>query len=89
MSADPKFASMMSDPNMAGRINGIINGKVNKLLSEVTLEAQQFVKDSSKTVKQHINAHNADVIKYTRYQVGEGIEKKVVDFAAEVAAQIK
>jgi elongation factor Ts len=89
MAADPKFAAMLTDPNMSNRINGIISGKVNKLLSEVTLEAQPFVKEPSKTVKQHINSQNADLIKYTRYQVGEGIEKKVIDFASEVAAQIK
>ncbi|MDR2829101.1 MAG: translation elongation factor Ts [Mycoplasmataceae bacterium] len=89
MGADPKFAAMLGDANMSGRINGIISGKINKLLSEVTLEAQPFVKDPSKSVKQYINAAGADVIKYIRYQVGEGIEKKVVDFAAEVAAQMK
>jgi elongation factor Ts len=89
MGADPKFAAMLGDANMSGRINGIISGKINKLLSEVTLEAQPFVKEPSKSVKQYINAAGADVIKYIRYQVGEGIEKKVVDFAAEVAAQMK
>jgi elongation factor Ts len=67
----------------------IVKGRVNKLLAEVTLEAQQFVKDSSVTVKQHINRNNGNLIHYVRYQVGEGIEKKIVDFAAEVAAQMK
>jgi len=89
MSTDPKFANMANDPKMAPRIDGIVKGKVNKLLAEVTLEAQPFVKDSAKTVKQHINSAGADVIFFVRYQVGEGIEKKVVDFAAEVASQMK
>ncbi|GMO15733.1 MAG: translation elongation factor Ts [Mycoplasmoidaceae bacterium] len=89
MASDPKFSAMFKDSKMEGRVTGIISGKINKLLSEVTLEAQPFVKDPSKTVKQYVNAAGADVIKYVRYQVGEGIEKKVVDFAAEVAAQMK
>jgi elongation factor Ts len=67
----------------------IVKGRVNKLLSEVTLEAQPFVKDTSKTVKQHLATYGAASIVYVRYQVGEGIEKKVVDFAAEVAEQMK
>jgi elongation factor Ts len=67
----------------------IVKGRINKLLSEVTLEAQQFVKDPSKSVKQYLAGfNNATALTYIRYQVGEGIEKKVVDFAAEVAAQM-
>jgi elongation factor Ts len=67
----------------------IVKGRVNKLLSEVTLIAQQFVKDSSITVEEYLKRNNSFAIKYIRYEVGEGIEKQVVDFAAEVAAQMK
>ncbi|MDR3249684.1 MAG: translation elongation factor Ts [Mycoplasmataceae bacterium] len=89
MASDEKFVGMMKDPSMNSRVEGIVKGKVNRLLSEVTLEAQAFVKDPSKTVKQYINSVKADVIDYVRYQVGEGIEKKIVDFVAEVNAQMK
>jgi elongation factor Ts len=67
----------------------IVKGRVNKLLSEVTLLAQQFVKDPSLTVEQYLKNGGAFAIKYIRYEVGEGIEKKIVDFAAEVAEQMK
>jgi elongation factor Ts len=68
----------------------IVKGRVNKMLGEVTLESQPFVKNNSVSVKQHLkNTADATLLKYIRYQVGEGIEKAVVDFAAEVAQQIK
>jgi len=89
MASDEKFKNMLENPQMAPRIEGIIKGKVNKLLSEVTLEAQPFVKDPSKTVKQYANAAGSNIIFFVRYQVGEGIEKKVVDFATEVANQMQ
>jgi elongation factor Ts len=66
----------------------IVIGRVNKLLSEVTLVNQPFVKDPSKTVEKYIKENNAELLTYVRYEVGEGIEKQVVDFAAEVAAQM-
>jgi elongation factor Ts len=88
MTLDPKFAAMANDPKMSVRIEGIVKGKINKLLSEVTLESQIFVKDASKTIKQYINQSGGNLLHYIRYQVGEGIEKKVVDFAEEVASQI-
>jgi len=89
MAGDEKFKSMLENPQLASRLEGIIKGKVNKLLSEVTLEAQQFVKDPSKTVKQYANGAGSNIIFFVRYQVGEGIEKKIVDFATEVASQMQ
>lgn len=65
----------------------IIAGKVNKVLSESVLLEQTFVKDSSKKVKDL--ALKGSFTKFVRYEVGEGIEKTEVDFAAEVAEQIK
>ncbi len=74
----------------ADRAEMIVKGRVNKLLGEVTLEAQPFVKEPGKSVKDYLKGfNNAVALKYVRYQVGEGIEKKVVDFAAEVAQQMK
>jgi elongation factor Ts len=70
-------------------VDGIVQGRVKKLLAEVCLEEQTFVKDPSKTVSQYLASHNTKIIKYIRYEVGEGVEKKVSDFAAEVAEQMR
>ncbi|MDR2847408.1 MAG: translation elongation factor Ts [Mycoplasmataceae bacterium] len=67
----------------------IIRGRINKLLGEVVLESQPFVKNPKVSIKDHLSSANGTLLKYIRFQVGEGIEKKVVDFAAEVASQIK
>jgi elongation factor Ts len=65
-----------------------IEGGVQKYLKEVSLFNQSFVKNDKLTVEQMLKAANTDVKSFTLYVVGEGIEKKVDDFAAEVAAQI-
>ncbi|MEO8037772.1 MAG: elongation factor Ts, partial [Betaproteobacteria bacterium] len=58
-----------------------------KYLKEVTLFGQPFVKDDKQTIEQLLKAKGASVPVFTLYIVGEGIEKKSTDFAAEVAAQ--
>jgi elongation factor Ts len=60
---------------------------VQKYLKEVTLLGQPFVKDDKQTIDALCKANKAEVASFTLYIVGEGIEKKVTDFAAEVAAQ--
>lgn len=65
----------------------IAEGTVQKFLKEVTLLGQMFVKDDKRTVEQVLKGSNASVASFVLYVVGEGIEKKVNDFAAEVAAQ--
>jgi elongation factor Ts len=65
-----------------------IDGGVQKYLKEVSLFNQSFVKNDKQTVEQMLKAVNTTVKGFTLYVVGEGIEKKVDDFAAEVAAQI-
>ena len=65
----------------------IIEGKVNKQLKEVCLLDQAFVKDGSVTVEQHLANKHSAMVKFVRYEVGEGMEKRNDDFAAEVAAQ--
>jgi elongation factor Ts len=65
-----------------------IDGGVQKYLKEVSLFNQSFVKNDKQTVEQMLKAVNTTVKGFTLYVVGEGIEKKVEDFAAEVAAQI-
>jgi len=70
-------------------IEKMIQGRLNKFLAEVTLTGQPFVKDPEQTVAQLLSAAGAEVHGFIRYEVGEGIEKKVEDFAAEVASQLK
>ena len=65
-----------------------IDGSVQKFLKEVSLLDQSFVKNDKQTVAQMLKAANASVNGFTLYVVGEGIEKKQDDFAAEVAAQV-
>lgn len=66
----------------------MIEGAVQKYLKEVSLFAQPFVKNDKQTVEQMLKAANTTVKSFTLFVVGEGIEKKVDDFAAEVAAQV-
>ena len=65
-----------------------VEGSVQKYLKEVSLFNQTFVKNDKQTVEQMLKAVNTQVQAFTMYIVGEGIEKKVDDFAAEVAAQV-
>jgi elongation factor Ts len=65
-----------------------IDGAVQKYLKEVSLFNQPFVKNDKQTVEQMLKATGTTVKGFTLYVVGEGIEKKVDDFAAEVAAQV-
>jgi elongation factor Ts len=66
----------------------MVDGSVQKFLKEVSLFNQPFVKNDKQTVEQMLKAANTNVASFTLYVVGEGIEKKVDDFAAEVAAQV-
>lgn len=66
----------------------MVEGSVQKYLKEVSLFNQPFVKNDKQTVEQMLKAANTSVKSFTLYVVGEGIEKKVDDFAAEVAAQV-
>lgn len=66
----------------------MIEGSVQKYLKEVSLFDQPFVKNDKQTVAQMLKAANTEVKAFTLYVVGEGIEKKTDDFAAEVAAQV-
>jgi elongation factor Ts len=65
-----------------------VEGSVQKFLKEVSLHNQPFVKNDKQTVEQMLKAANTVVKGFTLYVVGEGIEKKADDFAAEVAAQV-
>lgn len=65
----------------------IISGKINKIVNEVTLYGQPYVLDTNVTVEKALKAAGADVIGFQRLEVGEGIEKVVEDYAAEVMKQ--
>jgi elongation factor Ts len=69
-------------------IEKMIQGRLNKFLAEVSLLGQPFVKDPDQTVAKLLSGAGASVTGFVRYEVGEGIEKKVEDFAAEVASQL-
>ena len=67
----------------------MVEGSVAKYLKEVTLLGQPFVKDDKQTIEQLLKSKSASVARFVIYIVGEGIEKKQTDFAAEVAAAVK
>jgi elongation factor Ts len=73
----------------ANIVEKMVEGSVQKFLKEVTLLGQAFVKDDKLTVEQLLKARGASVAQFHLYVVGEGIEKKQSDFAAEVAAMAK
>lgn len=70
-------------------IEKMIGGRINKYLKEITLVGQPFVKNPDQTIAQLLKESGAKVTSFTRFEVGEGIEKEEVDFAAEVMAQAK
>ena len=70
-------------------IEKMIGGRLKKFLGEISLTGQPFVKDPSTSVGDLLKSHGAEVNSFIRYEVGEGIEKKQEDFAAEVMAQVQ
>jgi elongation factor Ts len=72
----------------ANIVEKMVEGSVQKFLKEVTLFGQPFVKDDKQTVEQLLKSARASVAAFQLYVVGEGIEKKKDDFAAEVMAQV-
>ncbi len=81
-----------AQPDMEGKPAEIVEkmmiGRINKFLKESSLLEQPFVKDPEITVGKLVKNAGADVVSFVRYEVGEGIERKQEDFAAEVAAQV-
>jgi len=69
-------------------INKMINGRINKFLSESSLLNQPLVKNPEMTVGELVKNSDAKILSFSRFEVGEGIEKIEVDFATEVAAQV-
>jgi elongation factor Ts len=91
-------AKLKSDPKNANKpedvVNKIIEGKLNKFYEENVLVDQAFVKDPSKTIGELVTEkiasikENISIRRFTRYKMGEGIEKKSDDFAGEVASMV-
>src|ERR1700730_15044515 len=67
----------------------MVEGRLRKYLAEITLMGQPFVKDPDTTVEKLVKKAGAKVVKFVRYEVGAGIEKKQDDFVGEVMAQVK
>ncbi|MEG0549027.1 MAG: translation elongation factor Ts, partial [Coprobacillus sp.] len=74
-------------PKPENIIEKMVEGRLNKNLKEICLVDQEFIKDPDQTVAKYLG--NGKVLEMVRFQVGEGMEKREEDFAAEVAAQIK
>ncbi|MEN1729246.1 MAG: translation elongation factor Ts, partial [Pseudomonadota bacterium] len=70
-------------------IEKMVQGRLKKHLAEITLTGQPFVKDGDVTVGQLLESKGASVTEFVRLEVGEGIEKEEVDFAAEVMEQVR
>jgi elongation factor Ts len=70
-------------------IEKMVDGRIKKFLAEVSLLGQNFVKNPNQTVADLLKEHNAEVLSFTRIEVGEGIEKKEDDFVAEVMSQVR
>lgn len=87
-----QLVQMQNDPKNASKpkeiLQKIVLGKMSKYYAEVCLLNQQFIKDDSQTVKAVIG-NNFKIVRFARWEMGEGLEKRVDDFAAEVAAQTK
>ena len=88
------FVSQVAqDPKTAGKpaeiVAKMVEGKLRKYLGEITLLGQPFVKDDKQSVEQVLKKAGARVVRYVRYEVGAGIEKKQENFAAEVMAQVR
>jgi elongation factor Ts len=75
-------------------VDKIVDGQITKYYSENVLLEQKFVKDDKKTVEEVLRelvakiGENVKIRRFVRYELGEGLEKKQSDFAAEVAAQV-
>lgn len=84
---------MKNDPSLAGKpekvLQGIVEGRLSKQLQEICLNDQAFFKDPDLKISQYVSQAKSSVVKMVRFAVGEGIEKKVDNFAEEVMSQVR
>ena len=82
-------AQAMNEGKPAEIAEKMVQGRIGKFYSEICLVDQEFVKDPSVKVSDVLKNNDADIVKFARFEKGEGIEKKEENFAEEVAKQIK
>jgi elongation factor Ts len=82
-------AQAESSGKPANVIEKMVEGRIKKFLGEITLMGQPFVKNPDETVGKLLGDHGAKVIRFARFEVGEGIEKAESNFAEEVMAQVR
>lgn len=89
---DKEKEVQLASEDLAGKPDNIkekmVDGRIKKFLAEISLLDQPFVKNGDQTVAQFIDSQNGSVKAFVRYQVGDGLEKKVTDLAEEVAKQL-
>jgi elongation factor Ts len=78
----------LNEGKPANIVEKMVVGRLNKYLKEICLVNQPFVKNPDLTVEKFVKANNGSIVKFIRLEVGEGIEKRVEDFAAEVMNQV-
>ena len=78
----------LNEGKPANIVEKMVVGRLNKYLKEICLVNQPFVKNPDLTVSKFVKENNSEVVSFLRLEVGEGIEKRQEDFAAEVAAQV-
>ena len=78
----------MNEGKPADIAEKMVEGRINKFYKEICLNEQVFVKDNSLTIKNYLKNHNSELKLAVRYEVGEGMEKRNEDFAAEVMNQV-
>ncbi|APX91856.1 translation elongation factor Ts [Halomonas sp. 1513] len=90
---DQEKAIILAQPDMAGKPEQIaekmVQGRLKKYLAENSLTEQPFVKDPNQSVAEFVKSAGGEVVGFTRFEVGEGIEKEEVDFAKEVMEQAR
>ena len=83
---------ILAQPDMAGKpaeiAEKMVGGRIKRFLAENSLSEQPFVKDGETSVGKFVKQAGGDLVSFIRFEVGEGIERKEEDFAAEVAAQL-
>ena len=82
-------AQALQEGKPADIVEKMVLGRINKFFNEICLLGQPFVKDPDTTVEKLLKGANATVKQFVRFEVGEGMEKRDEDFAAEVMAQVK
>ena len=79
----------LNEGKPANIVEKMIAGRLNKFLAEISLNDQPFVKDDSVTVSEFVATKGGNVQSFVRFEVGEGIEKRVDNFVEEVMSQVR